>query len=41
MNIKKATLSDLESVAHLFNEYRIFYKQLSNPKAQKHSFKSV
>ncbi|WP_347319676.1 GNAT family N-acetyltransferase [Rossellomorea sp. RS05] len=35
MNIKKATLSDLESVAHLFNEYRIFYKQPSNPEGAK------
>lgn len=35
MNIKKATLSDLESVTHLFNEYRIFYKQPSNPEGAK------
>ncbi|KQU63659.1 acetyltransferase [Bacillus sp. Leaf406] len=35
MNIKKATLSDLESVAHLFNEYLIFYKQPSNPEGAK------
>ncbi len=35
MNIKKATLSDLESVAHLFNEYRIFYMQTSNTEGAK------
>ncbi|MHC8521194.1 GNAT family N-acetyltransferase [Rossellomorea sp. H39__3] len=35
MNIKKATLSDLESIAHLFNEYRIFYKRPSNTEGAK------
>ncbi|MCM2605752.1 GNAT family N-acetyltransferase [Rossellomorea marisflavi] len=35
MNIKKATLSDLESIAHLFNEYRIFYKSPSNTEGAK------
>jgi len=30
MNIIKATLNDLEAVAHLFNAYREFYQQSSD-----------
>ncbi len=31
--IKKATIAHVESIAYLFNSYRIFYKQKSNYKA--------
>lgn len=30
MNIHKATMKDLEDIATLFNQYRMFYKQESN-----------
>lgn len=30
MNIKKATINELDSLAELFNLYRLFYKQESN-----------
>ncbi|MGO4544672.1 GNAT family N-acetyltransferase [Paenibacillus sp. 2TAB23] len=35
MEISRATIKDVEQLATLFNEYRIFYKQLSDvPRAQ-------
>jgi len=33
MNIHRATLDDLRPLSHLFDQYRIFYKQKSNPTA--------
>jgi len=33
MNIHRATLDDLSPLSHLFDQYRIFYKQKSNPTA--------
>ncbi len=33
MDIKTATLADLETLAPLFDGYRVFYKQKSNPEA--------
>jgi len=33
MNIHRATLDDLSPLSNLFDQYRIFYKQKSNPTA--------
>jgi GNAT superfamily N-acetyltransferase len=37
--IKKATLGDLESLAPLFNAYRVFYEQENNIEAARHFLK--
>jgi len=40
MNIKEAKISDLEELSILFNDYRMFYKKVSNIEASKEFLKN-